>query len=168
MSQEIPEYLKRVYKILSEEPMSIEQIMERLGIKRSTARRYLRELMKLGLVERIDGKYKSVEAAPPKEKPAKRFEDRVLPEDKAFFFYKGLGLPYIMSIRSVGQLLAAVEKGFVDDDAISYTVKQGYLQEWLRSVVGANELAEKVDELKELEGAELREKLVEAIKGFLG
>jgi len=167
LTQEVlPAYLKRIYDALIKEPMNVDMLAEKLGVKKSTVRRYLRELMRLGLVEKAGEEYRVI-VAEKAEKEEKKFEDRLLPEDKAFFFYKGIGMPYIIGIRSIKQLLAALENDMVDIAAVSYTIKNGYLQEWLRTVVGAEELSHKIDEVKELPPEELKVKVIEVIRSFL-
>ncbi len=209
MTISLPGALRRIYDMLKEKKMTIEEIASAAGIKRDTAKKYLRELIKRGLVlsdgthfwvkeevkpaeakpveekkEEIEVKPAEVkpveEKAPPEAKPhveeVKKEEkpevkpkvvDRFVDKAKAFYFYTGFNEPVLLSVRSLKQLLIAIEYEFIDTETLSSSVKSGCIQEWLKKVFAADDLATKIDELKDLPPSALRVKLLELLKEAL-
>jgi len=196
MSAQLPGSLRRIYDMLISKKMTIEEIADTANIKKGTAKKYLRQLTKLGLVE-SDGVYfwakkpeeekKEVEEVKveetkeeikkeevkeevskpqaPEVKP--KIIDKYVDELKAFYFYKGFNQPLLLNIRSIKQLLIALENDFIDEEAISYSVKVGCLQQWLKNVMGVSDLANKIDEVKDLAPSKLKEKVIDILRSFL-
>lgn len=68
-----------------------------------------------------------------------------------------------LTVRSLEQLYAAIKYGFVSEDVLSYMVKSGYLEAWMRNVLGDQELANLVGELRGATETELKSRLLEAL-----
>jgi DNA-binding Lrp family transcriptional regulator len=135
--------------------MTVDELAERIGVKPSTIRKYALELEKHGLVIRY-GRNVKLKYLPQQE------ESRL-----PFFFIKPSGAVVALKIRSLRQLAAVLHYNLVDDETLSYAIQSGYLAAWLRNVVGEENLAARVEELKSLAVAEARKQLVEALRAYL-
>jgi len=91
----------------------------------------------------------------------------VVPDEKAFHFYRPSGEYTHMKARSLRELLESLEK--VPIDSIIYHLNRGDLQRWLREVMLLDELAEEFDRIAKAEigGDELRRALINAMKRSL-
>jgi len=91
----------------------------------------------------------------------------VVPDEKAFHFYRPFGEYTHMKARSLKELLESLERAPID--SIIYHLNRGDLQRWLREVMLLDELAEEFDKIAKAEigGDELRRALINAAKRFL-
>ena len=88
-----------------------------------------------------------------------------LPEGLAFRFYEREGAPLPCAARSGLDLIEAVKR--VPATSLEFHVREGHLAEWLRSALSDQEAASSVEELRELGGEALRERLLAALQSAL-
>jgi len=79
------------------------------------------------------------------------------------YFVAPSGAIVPLTVRSLEQLYAAIKYGFVSEDVLSYMVKSGYLEAWTRNVLGDQELANLIGELRGATETELRSRLLEVL-----
>jgi predicted transcriptional regulator len=86
-----------------------------------------------------------------------------VPEDKTFQFYVDVDKPLGFAARSLAEFYGVARE--VCSDALDFHLYRGDFENWLRTVLDDNELAEKISALKtaELSGEELRKALLAAI-----
>ncbi len=188
---ELPGSLKRVVELFEREKrvMTVDEVAAALSIKPTTAKKYLDQLVRLGILAKDGPNYwlaKPVEERKPEIEKAEapKVEERkpavevkaeavakekpritVAPPELAFYFYKG-GAPVVLAIRSVEQLWAALRYGFVDEEALSYAVKSGLLSAWIANVLNMPELAEEIAKLREVEPSKIVENVRATIEKF--
>jgi len=68
-----------------------------------------------------------------------------------------------LTVRSLEQLYAAIKYELVPEDVLSYMVKSGYLEAWTRNVLGDQELANLIGELRGASETELKSRLLETL-----
>ena len=71
---------------------------------------------------------------------------RIIPHAKGFHFYTSIGDYCGVSVHSLEEFADALQ--YVCSDAIVFHFERGDFQNWLRDVIGDNELAKKIDDIK--------------------
>ncbi|HIC98318.1 MAG TPA: hypothetical protein EYP08_01285 [Pyrodictiaceae archaeon] len=84
------------------------------------------------------------------------------------YFVAPSGTIVPLTVRSLEQLYATIKYELVPEDVLSYMVKSGYLEAWMRNVLGEQEIANLIGELRGAPEAELRSRLLEALSKKLG
>ena len=79
------------------------------------------------------------------------------------YFVAPSGTIVPLTVRSLEQLYAAIKYELVPEDVLSYMVKSGYLEAWTRNVLGDQELANLIGELRGASETELRSRLLETL-----
>ena len=79
------------------------------------------------------------------------------------YFVAPSGTIVPLTVKSLEQLYAAIKYELVPEDVLSYMVKSGYLEAWTRNVLGDQELANLIGELRGASETELRSRLLEAL-----
>jgi len=168
------------------------------GIKISTVKKYLGTLAREGYVikgpldtytitdkglELVGAKTAKVEEAVVEEKPAPPpAKEEVQPPTveaveavekpktlvAPLYFVAPSGTIVPLTVRSLEQLYATIKYELVPEDVLSYMVKSGYLEAWMRNVLGEQEIANLIGELRGAPEAELRSRLLEALSKKLG
>lgn len=125
-----------------EDEIKCEELSELAGLSKSTARRYLKELLGEGfLVEVSRGVYTLTD----KGRRAKELLQKTLKEvgdDKAYVVTDpntGASIP--LRIRSLKQLYAVVKYGLAPEDVLREHLRRGYVSNWIKDVLGDEELA---------------------------
>ncbi len=92
----------------------------------------------------------------------------MLPDDKAFHFFRSEGEYLWIKARNVRELLEHLEH--IPVESVMFHLHRGDLQSWLRNMFGLDELASELDSIaKEPVGGEEKRRLVmEAIRKYLG
>ncbi len=187
--QELPYSLRRVVELYEKEgieALSPEEASQKLGVKKSTAKKYMDQLVKLGILEKTpEGKYRIVKREEPKkeekekiiveEKPPERPEERpeapppveaeVKPRGEvveAFYFFVR-GNPVPLRVSSIDQLAAVLRHRLIQPEELAYVIRTGFLQTWLERHLHDKELAQKLDELRGLPDPELYNEAVKII-----
>jgi len=101
------------------------------------------------------------EPAPPKDRT--RMDSKILPMEKAFYFYVDLGQYTGKYARSLKEFAEIVRK--VEAKSLKFHLVRGDFQSWIRDL-GYPELALTLDELKKLklDDEELRNRIYESVK----
>ena len=74
---------------------------------------------------------------------------RVVPDAKGFHFYTGVGDYSGVSVHSLEEFADALQ--YVCSEAIAFHFERGDFQNWIRDVIGDNELAQAIDNIKTCE-----------------
>ncbi len=177
--ENLTESKRRILEILAEKKEAdVQTIATSIGLRSSTVRKYLTELERNGLVERIGATARITEKAlqllrggekePGREELA--LEESVpKPSEQLiepfYFFVRGSVVP--LRIRNKRQLAAAIVYGLVEPEELSYVLRTGYLTTWLRYAIREEELARKLEELKGLEPPQLYDEAVKLLREHL-
>lgn len=121
------------------------ELSELVGLSRSTTRRYLRELLEEGLVIEVS---KGTYALTDKGRRVKESLKNVLAEvseDKAYVVTDpSTGVPAPLRIRSLKHLYVVIKYGLASEEVLREHLRRGYVSEWVRKVLGDEELARKL------------------------
>lgn len=74
---------------------------------------------------------------------------RVVPDAKGFHFYTGIGDYCGVSVHSLEEFADALQ--YVCSEAIVFHFERGDFQNWIRDVIGDDELAQIIDNIKKCE-----------------
>ena len=74
---------------------------------------------------------------------------RVVPDAKCFHFYTGIGDYCGVSVHSLEEFADALQ--YVCSEAIVFHFERGDFQNWIRDVIGDDELAQILDNIKKCE-----------------
>ena len=89
----------------------------------------------------------------------------VVPRAQGFHFYKAIGCCIGVTCYSLEELAEALQK--VCSEAVIFHYERGDFQNWIRDIIGDNELAQRIDDVKmcsrQLSGEACRKELVERI-----
>jgi len=91
---------------------------------------------------------------------------RVVPHAKGFHFYTAVGDYCGVSVNSLEEFADALQ--YICSEAIVFHFERGDFQNWIRDVIGDNELAKKIDYIKmcerHLAADSCRKELVDAVR----
>jgi hypothetical protein len=91
---------------------------------------------------------------------------RVVPHAQGFHFYTAVGDYCGVSVHSLEEFADALQ--YVCSEAIVFHFERGDFQNWLRDVIGDNELAKKIDDIKmcerHLAADSCKKELVDAVR----
>ena len=150
----------RIIQALNEldAPTSIDKIAAKSGLTRGKVLGNLPRLCLDGLVDKRGRLYAIMDRG----RVILR-ELELVPEDKAFYFYLGENKPAGLAARSLKEFYDAVKT--VDSTSLEFHVQRGDFEKWIREVLGDEELAAEIAELRpaNLSGDSLRNKLCENI-----
>jgi len=177
--ENLTESKKRILELLAEKKEAdVQTIATTVGLRSSTVRKYLAELERSGLVERVGSVAKITEKAlrlfgAETEKPSEEqaVEEVVSPKpseqliEPFYFLVKGSVVP--LRIKNKRQLAAAIVYGLVEPEELSYVLRTGYLTTWLRTTLREEELANKLEELKGLEPPQLYDEAAKILREHL-
>ncbi len=187
----LPGSLKRVLEYLQNvaRPVSVEEVANALGIKTTTAKKYLDQLVRLGYINREGGTYwvevKKEELVEKKveekvEKPVEKVEEKpcekpveekkvpsIAEAKHRYYFYRSTGEPIVLGIKSLEQLWAAIKFGFVDEDALSYSIQTGLLPAWISHELGSNEVAKEFEQLKGVEPSNVVQAALQILEKYV-
>jgi hypothetical protein len=91
---------------------------------------------------------------------------RVVPDAQGFHFYTAVGDYCGVSVHSLEEFAHALQ--YVCSEAIVFHFERGDFQNWIRDVIGDNELARKIDDIRmcerHLAAESCRKELVDAVR----
>ena len=91
---------------------------------------------------------------------------RVVPHAQGFHFYTAVGDYCGVSVHSLEEFAEALQ--YVCSEAIVFHFERGDFQKWIRDVIGDNELAQRMDDIKmcerHLAADSCRKELVDAVR----
>lgn len=167
-------FYKALFVLSPSKPNTVNDVATRLNILPSTAKRYLKELVKLGYVrEGQGGGYVLTETG-------KLFRESILShlrdeKNRAPYIFTdpSSSQPIPLSIRGLKQLYALVKYDVVEWSVLEHHVKAGYLSKWIKEVVGDVDLATRIDKERDginknrlLEIIEERIKIIEGVESL--
>lgn len=143
---------KRLLRLLSDigEVSSLNDLLLKTGLSLSTLRRYVKELVKTGYVIEKDGVYTISEKAR-FALEGERLRHKTVAEGSSYMFTDSRGSPLILKIDSIEKLYIAIKYGFVPQGIVMEHVGKGYLVKWLIEVLGANMLAKRISNARNIE-----------------
>jgi DNA-binding Lrp family transcriptional regulator len=173
---------RRLLELIAEKKEAeISALAAEVGLRPSTVRKYVTELEKRGLVEKIGNIVRITNTAlklltkEEKKEEAETVEEFEFSDEAPrssvqiiepfYFIYKGSLVP--LRIKNTRQLAAAIVYGLVEPEELSYVLKTGYLTTWLSRVLKEDELAKQLEELKGLEPPQLLDEASRIMKKFL-
>jgi len=124
-----------------------------VGLSKSTLRRYVRELIEEGFVIEVS---RCVYALTDKGKRVKESLKSALAEvseEKAYVLTDpSTGAPVPLKIKSLKHLYVVIKYGLVPEGILREHLRRGYVSEWVKNVLGDEELAKKLstEELSEV------------------
>ncbi|MEO3994007.1 MAG: winged helix-turn-helix domain-containing protein [Desulfurococcaceae archaeon TW002] len=122
-----------------------DELSELVGLSKYTLRRYLRELLEEGLVIEVS---KGTYALTDKGRRIKESLKSILTEvsdDKAYVVTDpGTGVPVPLRIKSLKHLYVVMKHGLAPEEVLREHLKRGYVSEWVKNVLGDEELAKKL------------------------
>jgi len=71
---------------------------------------------------------------------------RIIPYDQSFHFYTAVGDYCGVSVHSLEEFADALQ--YVCSEAIVFHFERGDFQNWIRDIIGDDELARKIDDIK--------------------
>jgi DNA-binding MarR family transcriptional regulator len=171
-----------LFSQLGVEELDAETVARKIGWKKSTAKKYMDQLAKMGyLVKKAGSVYalavkEEVEEKPEAEKPEEQAKPEPAPEQptpqveemgkealelkpsgeivETFYFYlKGSTVP--LRVSSLEQLAAVLKFKLIEPEELAYAVRTGFLQTWIERSLHDEDLARKLDELRGLNDQEL-------------
>jgi len=154
----------------TENPASIKDVSEKLGLKARSANMHLLRLVQSGLVSKTkDGYYTITDSGKeeigfPKtdDKLAKKALGKTLPE-KAFHFYGGIDQPTGISSNSLADFCEKIKT--LDMKSVGFHAARGDFEAWISSL-GDIELAKRLELIRKQGLAEenLRQRLYKALR----
>ena len=91
---------------------------------------------------------------------------RVVPHAEGFHFYTAIGDYCGVSVHSLEEFADAVQ--YVCSEAIVFHFERGDFQNWIKDVIGDNELAKKIDDIKmcerHLSAESCRKEIADAVR----
>jgi predicted transcriptional regulator len=93
---------------------------------------------------------------------------KLVPEDRAFWFYSGIDQPAGVSARSIKEFYERVK--VIIFASLEFHLYRGDFESWVQAVVGDQVLASELENLRqsELRGKSLRERIAAAIEARYG
>ncbi|RLG84493.1 MAG: hypothetical protein DRO40_01155 [Thermoprotei archaeon] len=167
------------YRVLFVVPVegawSLDQVVEKLGISYSTAKRYVKELIKLGFVDEVQvNRYKITSKGLLFRSSILGHLTKHLDKGQEYIFTEPTtSTPISLSIKNLHQLYVSIKYELVPWDVVKEHIKSGRLLNWIRDVLGDQELYMKLSELRNslsreefLEIIENRLKIIESIRSL--
>ncbi|MDK6028861.1 hypothetical protein QPL79_05745 [Ignisphaera sp. 4213-co] len=146
--------VRRLVQILAQfkdKEFSLEDLTSKSSISLNTAKRYLREMLRHGLVNEISyGKYKASEKA---MEYIEAFElaKKSVDDKHSYVFTDESGFPITLKINSIEKLYIALKHGFISEKDALRHIEKGYLVKWVSETLGAKVLAQKIQQCKNID-----------------
>ena len=141
--------------------VTFDELSELVGLSKSTLRKYVRELLEEGLVIEVS---RGVYALTDKGKRVKESLKSVLAEvseEKAYVLTDpNTGVPVPLKIKSLKQLYVVIKYGLVPEGVLKEHLRRGYVSEWVKNVLGDEELAKRLSTEKLSEVVKTLEELI--------
>ncbi|MEL9940874.1 MAG: hypothetical protein QW348_05705 [Ignisphaera sp.] len=143
--------IKRLIQIIApfkDREFSLEDLISRGNISPNTAKRYVREMLRQGLIREVGyNKYVVSDKATIYMEAfdtAKKFVEERL----AYIFTDEKDSPLPLKIDSIEKLYIAIKHGFIPEKDVMRHIEKGYLPKWLSETLGAKMLAQKLQQCK--------------------
>lgn len=144
----MPVSTRRLLKILEAvgRDFTFSDLLTKVGLSESTAKRYVNEMVRQGLVKVVEGRYVAtdrglflLEGMAIGRKQVKA--------DMAYLFTNDEGLPVPLRVDSIEKLYIVAKYGLVPEDLLHHHIAKRYIARWLSEVIGAKILAQRVSQV---------------------
>lgn len=126
---------------------TVDDLVSKLGLSPSTAKRYIRSMLQMGLVHEEGGKLKVTEEGKLLLELTKARD--VKTNVNQSYVFTGLdGSPLVLRVDSLEKLYAIVKYDLVPEEVLKHHIEKRYLPSWISSQLGAELLAEKLRKVK--------------------
>jgi len=140
--------LEKIAGIGSE--FTFEEALAKTGYSQSTLKKILNNMVKERFLIRRNSKFIVTEELKFIIEGIK-LKDKIVNERSAYVFTDEKGIPIPLRIDTIEKLYIAIKYGFVPKEVVELHIEKGYIAKWLREVFAANELANKVENIKNVE-----------------
>jgi hypothetical protein len=139
--------LKKIIRLLGEE-FTLEDITIKANVSPKTAKKYLSEMVKLGLVTKItDNKYALTEEGL-LILEGSRIKEKIVEDKYSYVFTDENGVPVPVKFDSIEKLYIILKYKMIPENIVLYHLRKEYLTRWLSDQLGANILARRLTNLK--------------------
>lgn len=171
-----PAFYRVLFVVEDNEEFDVESIGKRLNVIPSTAKRYVRELLRKGYIKTVRlGVYVLTDEGIRLKNSLGNLLKRKINEELGYILTDPVtGNPVPIKITNIYQLYAIIKYGLVSQDILLEHIRRGYLVKWIKDVLGDNDLADLLDSrrnisLNEFLGIlEERLKILNSIRSVLG
>lgn len=138
---------RRLLSVLGSE-FTINDVVSKINVSYQTARKYIYEMIKEGLVNKVeDNKFvvteKGLFIIEGENVAKKSVEDKY-----AYIFTDEKGVPIPIKIDNIEKLYVILKYKIVPDNIIMHHIEKGYLIKWILEQFGARILTQKLQEIK--------------------
>lgn len=138
---------RRLLSILGPE-FTINDVVSRINISHQTAKRYVNEMIKEGLVSKVENNKfvatdKGLYLIEGENTAKKNIEDKY-----AYIFTDENGAPIPVKIDNIEKLYVILKYKIIPDSIIIHHIEKGYLIKWILEQFSARLLAQKLQEAK--------------------
>jgi predicted transcriptional regulator len=139
----------RVVEILSSvgSEFTVMEVSSKLGVSQTTAKRYINDLVKAGFITPRNGKYVVTDKGLLLLELS-RIKNVSTSSDQAYVFTNENGAPVVLRVDSVRKLYIIVKYGLIPESILRHHLEKGYIANWVRDVLGAKVLADKISSVK--------------------
>ncbi len=171
-----PAFYRVLFVINDGEELDIQSISRKLNVISSTARRYVRELVKKGyLRETRPGYYALTSEGKLFRNSLKNLLRKDVDEHLGYVITDPFtGNPVPIRVTNIQQLYAVVKYGLVPSDILAEHIRRGYLTKWVNDVLGDHDLANMLENNRDMSIDQLlavleeRLKILDSIRSVLG
>jgi predicted transcriptional regulator len=149
----------KVLKVMNEATsrMNLNEFARRVGLNPNQTVEHMQELVKVGLLRKVDGGYSITEKG--------RFALRAfapVPNDMEFHFYTGIGQPTGLSSKTIKDFYELVKQ--VDVASLEFHLYRGDFENWIRTACNDAAFADELASMKkaQLKGENLRKEIIKA------
>ncbi len=161
-----PAFYRVLFILNPGEEADLQSISERLNVTLSTARRYVRELLKKGyLEEKRPGRYCLTESGEVLRRSLGNILKKKIDPSLGYVITDPIsGAPVPVKITNIKQLYAVLKYRLVPDNIMKEHIKRGYLTKWVNDVLGDHDLAAFLEDNRDISLDELTRVIENKIK----
>jgi len=171
-----PAFYRVLFAVEENEEFDVRLVGRRLNVIPSTAKRYIRELLKKGYIREVrPGLYALTDEGVTLKKSLKNLLEKNIEENLGYIVTDpSTGNPVPVKITNIYQFYAIVKYNLIPQDILIEHIRKGYLAKWIRDVLGDLDLADFLDNKRDISVNELlstleeRLKILDSIRSVLG
>ncbi len=171
-----PAFYRVLFAVEGDAEFDIQSISKRLNVIPSTAKRYIRELLKKGYIREIrPGLYALTDEGTALKNSLKNLLEKKVEENLGYVLTDpSTGNPVPVKITNIYQLYAIVKYRLVPENILLEHIRRGYLAKWIRDVLEDLDLADFLENNRDisinefLDVLEERLKILNSIRSVLG
>ena len=171
-----PAFYRVLFAVEGNEEFDVRSVGRRLKVIPSTAKRYIRELLKKGYIREVrPGLYTLTNEGIALKNSLKNLLEKKIEENLGYVLTDpSTGNPVPVKITNIYQLYAIVKYNLIPENILLEHIRRGYLAKWIRDVLGDLDLADFLDNKRDISVNELlsileeRLKILDSIRSVLG